>query len=49
MSGKIGLYTGSFDPVTNGHMDMIKRASHLFEHVYVGIFNNPNKQGFFYF
>ncbi|EIQ82333.1 UNVERIFIED_CONTAM: pantetheine-phosphate adenylyltransferase [Streptococcus canis] len=47
MSTKIGLYTGSFDPVTNGHLDIIKRASHLCDQLYVGIFYNPTKEGFF--
>ena len=46
MSGKIGLFTGSFDPMTNGHLDMIERASKLFDKLYVGIFFNPHKQGF---
>lgn len=41
------LYPGSFDPVTLGHMDMIRRASMLFEKVYVGILHNPDKQGCF--
>ena len=47
MSDKIGLFTGSFDPMTNGHMDIIERASRLFDKLYVGIFFNPHKQGFF--
>lgn len=47
MSDKIGLYSGSFDPVTNGHMDIIKRSSHLFDHLYIGVFFNPNKKGYF--
>lgn len=47
MSSKIGLYTGSFDPVTNGHLDIIKRASQLCDHLYVGIFYNPIKEGLF--
>lgn len=46
MSNKIGLYSGSFDPVTNGHMDIIDRASQLFDKLYVGIFYNTNKAGF---
>ena len=46
MSDKIGLFTGSFDPMTNGHLDMIERASKLFDKLYVGIFFNPHKQGF---
>lgn len=47
MSDKIGLFTGSFDPVTNGHMDIIRRASRLFTTFYVGIFYNKDKQGLF--
>lgn len=47
MSDKIGLFTGSFDPVTKGHLDLIERASKLFDKLYVGIFYNQDKQGFF--
>lgn len=47
MSDKIGMFTGSFDPITNGHLDIIKRASGLFDKLYVGIFFNPNKIGLF--
>ena len=46
MSDKIGLFTGSFDPMTNGHFDLIERASKLFDILYVGIFYNPHKMGF---
>ena len=46
MSDKIGLFTGSFDPMTNGHLNIIERASKLFEKLYVGIFYNPHKEGF---
>lgn len=46
MSDKIGLFTGSFDPMTNGHLDLIERASKLFDQLYVGIFYNPHKMGF---
>ena len=46
MSDKIGLFTGSFDPMTNGHLDLIERASNLFDKLYVGIFYNPHKMGF---
>lgn len=45
MSDKIGLFTGSFDPITNGHMDLIKRASGLFTTLYIGLFTNPKKTG----
>ncbi|MGQ7462951.1 pantetheine-phosphate adenylyltransferase [Streptococcus suis] len=47
MSDKIGMFTGSFDPITNGHRDIIERASGLFDKLYVGIFFNPNKKGLF--
>ena len=46
MSDKIGLFTGSFDPMTNGHLDLIERASKLIDKSYVGIFYNPHKAGF---
>ena len=45
MSDRIGMFTGSFDPITNGHMDLIERASGLFEKLYVGVFTNPKKSG----
>lgn len=41
------LFPGSFDPVTNGHLDIIRRAAALFEKVYVGVLYNPDKQGTF--
>ncbi len=37
------IYPGTFDPVTNGHLDIIKRASDLFDAVIVTIAKNPNK------
>ncbi len=46
MSDKIGLFTGSFDPITIGHLDLIERASELFDKLYVGIFYNPHKNRF---
>ena len=47
MSDKIGLFTGSFDPITKGHIDLIERASKLFDCLYVGIFYNLEKKSFF--
>ncbi len=41
------LYAGSFDPVTNGHIDIIKRASALFEHVCVAVADNVAKKPLF--
>lgn len=46
MTEKIGLFTGSFDPLTVGHMDLITRASRLFDRLLVGIFDNSQKEGF---
>lgn len=40
---KIGVYPGTFDPVTNGHIDIIKRSKNLFDKLYVVIPNNTNK------
>ena len=37
------IYPGSFDPVTNGHLDIIKRASAMVDTLIVGICGNPNK------
>ncbi|MET3558595.1 pantetheine-phosphate adenylyltransferase [Streptococcus rupicaprae] len=45
MTRKIGLFTGSFDPVTLGHMDIIERASQLFDQLWVGVFYNRHKNG----
>jgi pantetheine-phosphate adenylyltransferase len=38
---------GSFDPVTNGHLDIVERAADRFDHVTVAVLNNPSKQGMF--
>src|SRR5579872_63314 len=37
------IYPGTFDPITNGHMDLAERASKLFERVIVAIATNPSK------
>ena len=41
------VYAGTFDPVTNGHIDIIERASRIYEHLYVTIFVNPDKNAMF--
>jgi pantetheine-phosphate adenylyltransferase len=41
------LYPGTFDPPTNGHIDLIQRGSKLFEHLTVAILNNPVKNPLF--
>jgi pantetheine-phosphate adenylyltransferase len=40
---RIGLYPGTFDPVTLGHIDIIKRAVKLVDHLVIGVANNPSK------
>lgn len=44
---KIAVYPGSFDPVTNGHIDVIKRAIQLFDQVIVAVIENPAKKAVF--
>ena len=44
---RIGLYPGTFDPVSNGHIDVINKGSKLFDKLYVCILKNPNKQELF--
>lgn len=39
----IAIYAGSFDPISNGHLDIIKRASSLFDELIVGIYDRPRK------
>jgi pantetheine-phosphate adenylyltransferase len=41
------LYPGTFDPITNGHHDLVRRAASLFDHVIVAIAANPNKAPMF--
>ena len=44
---RIAIYPGSFDPVTNGHLDIIERGGKLFDTIVVTILHNPNKQFLF--
>ncbi len=46
-SKKIALYPGTFDPITNGHYDIIKRASKLFDEVIVAVANSIDKKPMF--
>ena len=39
----IAIYPGSFDPITNGHLDIVTRAARLFEKVIIGVYERPNK------
>lgn len=44
---KQAIYPGSFDPVTNGHIDIAERATNIFDKVIVAVSHNPNKQYLF--
>ena len=44
---RIGIYAGSFDPVTKGHIDMIKRSIKLVDKLIIGVLYNPHKEGLF--
>ncbi|WP_251358201.1 pantetheine-phosphate adenylyltransferase [Kangiella sp. TOML190] len=41
------LYPGTFDPITNGHIDLVNRACRLFDKVIIAVADNPNKQPLF--
>ena len=40
----IAIYAGSFDPITHGHLDIIKRSSSIFEKLIVGVYDRPEKR-----
>lgn len=46
MTNKV-IYPGTFDPITNGHTDLIERAAKLFDDVVVGVANSPSKKPLF--
>jgi len=43
---KIALYPGSFDPITNGHLDVLERARAMFDEVVIAVLNNSSKKSF---
>lgn len=43
----VAIYPGSFDPVTNGHLDILKRGLKLFDKIVVAILHNPEKKALF--
>jgi pantetheine-phosphate adenylyltransferase len=47
MSEKIAVYPGSFDPITNGHVNLIERALMVFDRLIVAVAHNPNKAALF--
>lgn len=44
---RIGIYPGSFDPITLGHLDVIERAAKLVDSLIIGVLNNSSKQPLF--
>ena len=44
---RVGLYAGTFDPITNGHIDIIERAVKLVDRLVIGVALNPEKQPLF--
>ncbi len=46
MKGKVALYPGTFDPVTNGHVDLVRRAAKIFDHVIVAVAKGIHKDPF---
>jgi pantetheine-phosphate adenylyltransferase len=44
---RIAIYPGSFDPVTNGHLDIVRRGTVLFDEIIVAILHNPSKSALF--
>ena len=47
MTQRIGVFPGSFDPVHNGHVDLIERARRLFDVLYIAVLYNEQKQALF--
>ena len=43
MKRRIGIYPGTFDPITNGHSDIIRRALHVVDHLVIGVARNDAK------
>jgi pantetheine-phosphate adenylyltransferase len=44
---RVGVYPGTFDPLTLGHLDIIRRATHLVDRLVIGVTTNPSKQPMF--
>ena len=47
MAQRIGVYPGTFDPITLGHLDIIRRGAHLVDRLVIGVTTNPAKQPMF--
>lgn len=44
---RVGIYSGSFDPITNGHIDIIKRSLNMVDELVIGVLHNKNKKALF--
>jgi pantetheine-phosphate adenylyltransferase len=44
---RVAIYPGSFDPLTNGHIDVIERGHKIFDKIIVAVLHNPSKKGLF--
>lgn len=47
MSGRIGIYPGTFDPITKGHLHIIERASRMVDHLIIAVADNERKKPLF--
>jgi pantetheine-phosphate adenylyltransferase len=47
VSERVALYPGSFDPITRGHLDILERATLIFDRVVIGVLQNPSKTPLF--
>src|ERR1044071_3362015 len=47
MANRIGVYPGTFDPITLGHIDIIRRSAHLVDQLVIGVTTNPSKEPMF--
>src|SRR5215217_470838 len=47
MAERIGVYPGTFDPITLGHLDIIRRGVHLVDRLVIGVTTNPSKEPMF--
>src|SRR5687768_13747111 len=47
MAARIGVYPGTFDPLTLGHLDIIRRGAHLVDELVIGVTTNPSKEPMF--
>ena len=47
MKNKVAVFPGSFDPITNGHVDVVRRSLYLFDQIIIAVGNNSDKEYFF--